>query len=248
MCASLRMNGCLAAIQDVTYGLSMVADDHRGRRGGRVTSGIRDPRWSELRAVPSGISITGYEVDFANPTLLLEPPHILIGSADYNVANDPNNTIWQLVDVPALPTPPTLYSAAVAVIDVSAAGLNAYTAPESLVNVVLKVTRKGRDLRDHSVNYDVMLSGTTANPYNVPVVNTLGTDATTLTLKGTSPTDPDGVVGLYMPLPDPKFDLGAGVTYLVPPDDGSPPDSDQLQSAVNAILAEDPTGKANPQT
>src|SRR6185312_1903715 len=74
------------------------------------------------------------------------------------------------------------------------------TAPQSLVNVVLSVTRNGRKLREDSLDYDVQLWGTSGTPYAVPV------------------TAADGIA----------------------------PDFTDLATAVNAILAEDPTGKANP--
>jgi hypothetical protein len=185
------------------------------------------------------LTVTAYQVDFNNPSTLPAPPHLEIGSAVYTVANDQNNTIYQLTD--AFGT--QLYSAAVAVIDVDPAILNKYTSPQSLVNVVLNVTRNGNELREDDLDYDVQLWGTPATPYVVPVTTVLGINGTSLTLDGSAT---GGVVGLYLPLPDPAFDAGAGNTYLVPSQDGSPPSFSDLGTAVNAILAEDPTGQSNP--
>lgn len=185
------------------------------------------------------LAVTAYQVDFSSPDTLPAPPHQEIGSAVYKSANDPTNTIYQLTD--ALDT--TLYSVAVAVIDVDPSILAKYTAPQSLVNVVLSVTRNGKKLREDSLDYDVQLWGTSGTPYAVPVTAADGIAGAYLTLDG-SPAG--GVVGLYLPLPDPALDAGSGNTYLVPSADGSPPDFTDLATAVNAILAEDPTGKANP--
>lgn len=185
------------------------------------------------------LTVTAYQVDFSNPDTLPAPPHPKIGSAVYKAANDPKNTIYQLTDAGGT----TLYSVAVAVIDVDPAILAKYTAPQSLVNVVLSVTRNGKKLREDSLDYDVQLWGTTATPYAVPVSAADGISGTDLALDGSLL---GGVVGLYLPLPGPAFDAGSGNTYLVPSQDGSPPSFTDLGTAVNAILAEDPTGTSNP--
>lgn len=185
------------------------------------------------------LSVTAYQVDFDHPDTKAKPPHTKIGTARYKAANDPKNTIYQLTDL--LGT--KLYSAAVAVIDVDSSILAKYTSPQSLVNVVLAVARNTKTLREHSFDYDVQLWGTTATPYVVPPSSALGLAGTSMTLDG-SPFG--GVVGLYLPLPDPAFDAGSGNTYLVPPADGTAPSFDDIKVGVNAILAEDPTGKTDP--
>lgn len=185
------------------------------------------------------LTVTAYQVDFNNPSTLPAPPHLKIGSAVYKTANDPNNTIYPLTNT--LGT--QLYSAAVAVIDIDPAILSKYTSPQSLVNVALDVTRNGKKLREDDPDYDVQLWGTTTTPYAVPATSALGINGTSLTLDGSLT---GGVVGLYLPLPDPSFDAGSGNTYLVPSQDGNPPSFSDLGAAVNAILAEDPTGKSNP--
>ncbi|MEY9927506.1 hypothetical protein ABH926_002140 [Catenulispora sp. GP43] len=183
--------------------------------------------------------VTAYQVDFGHPDTLPEPPHAVIGSAEYTAANDSTNTIYQLTDL----FDTKLYSAAVAVIDVDSAILAKYTSPESLVNVVLSVTRDGNTIREDSLDYDVQLWGSTGSPYAVPASFALGVAGTSLTLDG-SPGG--GVVGRYLPLPDPAFDAGSGTAYLVPPADGSAPSFTDIKNAVDAILAEDPTGMADP--
>jgi hypothetical protein len=187
------------------------------------------------------LSVTAYQVDFGHPDTSAAPPHTKIGTADYKAAGHPKNTIRQLTGglLPGLQA----YSAAVAVIDVDNAILSRYTSPQSLVNVVLSVTRDGRTLRDHTVDYDVQLWGTAATPYVVPPSSADGIIGTSLTLDGTLT---GGVVGLYLPLPDPAFDAGTGSAYLVPPADGSAPSFADIATAVNAVLAEDPGGKADP--
>lgn len=185
------------------------------------------------------LTVTAYQVDFDNPGTLPAPPHLKVGSAVYKTANDPKNTIYPLTDM--LGT--ELYSAAVAVIDVDAAVLSKYTSPQSLVNVVLDVTRNGKKLREDPLDYDVQLWGTTTTPYAVPATSAFGISGTSLDLDGSLA---GGIVGLYLPLPDPAFDAGSGNTYLVPAQDGSPPSFADLGAAVNAILAEDPAGKSDP--
>lgn len=186
------------------------------------------------------LTVTAYQVDFSNPSTLPAPPHLTIGSAVYTTANDPNNTIYPLI----YPLAAEVYSAAVAVIDVDPAILSKYTSPQSLVNVVLDVTRNGNKLREDDLDYDVLLWGTPTTPYAVPAVTAQGIDGTALTLDGSLT---GGVVGLYLPLPDPAFDAGSGNAYLVPSRDGSPPSFSELGPQVNAVLAEDPTGTADPQ-
>ncbi|WP_261561640.1 hypothetical protein [Frankia tisae] len=186
------------------------------------------------------LTVTAYQVDFANPdTLPASPPHTVVGSATYKAVNDPENTIFQLTN--GLGT--KLYSAAVAVIDVDPAVVAKYTSPTSLVNVVLSVTRGGDSLREHTLDYDVQLWGSTGTPYAVPIVSALGVNAIPLALDGTPA---GGVVGLYLPLPDPAFDAGTGTAYLLPPADGSAPRFQDIKAAVNTILKEDPTGLADP--
>ncbi|MEY9893363.1 hypothetical protein ABIA31_007043 [Catenulispora sp. MAP5-51] len=185
------------------------------------------------------LAVTAYQVDFGHPDTLAAPPHAVIGSAGYTAANDSTNTIYQLTDL----FDTTLYSAAVAVIDVDSAILAKYTSPESLVNVVLSVTRDGKKIREDSLDYDVQLWGSSGSPYSVPSSFALGVAGTSLTLDG-SPGG--GIVGLYLPLPDPAFDAGSGTAYLVPPADGSAPSFSDIKNAVDAILAEDPTGMSDP--
>jgi len=185
------------------------------------------------------LTVTAYQVDFGHPDTLPAPPHSVIGSAAYTALNDPSNTVYQLTDL--LGT--KLYSAAVAVIDVDSAILAKYDSPQSLVNVVLSVTRGGTEIRETSLDYDVQLWGSSGSPYAVPASSAFGVDGTSLSLDGSQA---GGVVGLYLPLPDPAFDAGSGTTYLVPPADGSAPAFQQIKDAVNAILAEDPTGLTDP--
>lgn len=185
------------------------------------------------------LTVTAYQVDFDHPDTLPAPPHTVIGSAKYTAANDSTNTVYQLTDL--LDT--KLYSAAVAVIDVDSAVLAKYTSLESLVNVVLSVTRNGEKIREDSLDYDVQLWGSSGSPYAVPASFALGVAGTSLTLDGSQS---GGVVGLYLPLPDPAFDAGSGTAYLVPPADGSAPSFTDIKNAVDAILAEDPTGKTDP--
>lgn len=185
------------------------------------------------------LTVTACQVDFAHPDTLAAAPHTVVGSAVYTAENDSTNTIYQLTDV--LET--KLYSAAVAVIDVDPAVLAKYSSPQSLVNVVVSVTRGGSKIREDSLDYDVQLWGSSGSPYAVPLTSVLGVGGTSLALDGT---ESGGIVGFYLPLPDPAFDAGSGTTYLVPPADGSVPAFADLKAAVDAILAEDPSGVSDP--
>lgn len=158
------------------------------------------------------LTITAYQVDFDQPTTVPAPPHTAIGPpAQYTVAGAATNTIYQL-DL-GLATG----SAAGAVIPVAPAIAAQFLAPQSLLNVVLNVTRGGVQLVNNAINYDVQVSA--------------GTPTALTSLA------PPIVVGLYLALADPSLD---SATYVLPPSDGSPPPWTVLDTAIKAILAEDP--------
>ena len=175
------------------------------------------------------LTITAYEVDFDHPTTLAAPPHAVIGAASYTNAAAPANRIYQLRAPPPPPfppfppPPPVPQPAAAAVIQVAAAIAGKYLLPQSLINVVLDVERGApapKKVVDHSLNYDVEVDNAVVP--NVPVV----------TLAGVT-------VGLYLALPDPKFDPGGAIAFVSLPADGSPPSYGDLDHAVSAVLNED---------
>jgi hypothetical protein len=169
-----------------------------------------------------GLTITAYELDFTDPTPVSAksaPPN-LIGEAKYDPGK-PGNSIFPLeIDVGLGIFKPA--AAAEAVIPLPASIDPKFVSPQSVVNVVLDITRKGAPLVDHSINYDVQVFTTP------PAV----TQATKLTQ-----------ASLYLALPDPQFDSG---DYLIPQSDGTPTPYRVLDKAVKAILAEDPGGGSSP--
>lgn len=154
----------------------------------------------------TGLSITAYQVDFDNPTTVAAPPHIAIGSANYTTGLA---EVFQLGG--------GLQAAAAAVIELPATIDPEFLTPQTLVNVVLQVTRNGMTLVDNDLNYDVLVDSTVTAAG--PVVSLTGIN-----------------VGLYLALPDPGLPAG----YLGVPPAGGIPSYAQLSSAVTAILAEDP--------
>jgi hypothetical protein len=176
---------------------------------------------SDFTGYLDGLMITAYEVEFNSPDPIPDstPPHPEIGSATYNVPGQ-TDTIYQPLFTPKS-GPQELAAAAAAVIPVPQAIVNQYTSPESLINVVLSVQRNNVTLVDHSINYDVRLDASLTPP-------------TTLAL--------DGTIGLYLALTDPALDNTA---YLLPPSDGTPPAYNDLDTAIKAILAEDPASAVN---
>ena len=162
------------------------------------------------------LTITAYQVDFDQPTMVPGPPHTQIGSATYTAAGvGTTNTIFQLDLSGGLGQA----AAAAAVINVPAAIDPAFLTPQSLLNVVLDVERGAAHLVDNDLNYDVQVDPGPVTPIT--------------SLSGV-------VVGLYLALPDPSFDPGGPITFLAPPADGSPPPWADVDTAVKAILAEDP--------
>lgn len=168
----------------------------------------------------TGLTITAYQIDFNHPSSEPAPPHLLIGSATYA---PPGGQIFQIETLDPTPLPhPVPAAAGVAFID-AASVVPAFTTPQSLVNVALNVKRGTATLVDHDPNYDVQLDG--SSPPFGPVTSLGGL-----------------TVGLYLQLPDPAFDSLTSNTFLVPAPDGSPPPWTALDTAITAILAEDPGG------
>ena len=159
----------------------------------------------------TGLSITAYQVDFDNPTTVAGPPHIDIGSANYTTGLA---EIFQLDG--------GLQAAGAAVIDLPATIDPKFLSPQTLVNVVLQVTRNNVTLVDNDLNYDVLVDSTVTAVG--PVVSLAGIN-----------------VGLYLALPDPGLPAG----YLGVPPAGGIPSYAQLNSAITAILAEDPAAAVN---
>jgi hypothetical protein len=160
----------------------------------------------------TGLSITAYQVDFNNPATVAAPPHIDIGSAAYTTGN---TEIFQLA----------ARAAGAAVIDLPGTIDPKFLTPQTLVNVVLRVTRGGVTLFDNDLNYDVLVDSTVTSAGPVGLLGTLA----------------NITVGLYLSLPDPGLPAG----YLGVPPAGGTPTYAQLTSAVTAILAEDPAAPVN---
>lgn len=167
----------------------------------------------------AGLSIDAFQVDFDHPATVAAPPNINIGSATYN---NGATQIFQLTDGGIL------QAAGAAVIDLPATIDPKFLTPQTLVNVVLQVTRGGVTLVDNDLNYDVQVDST------VTAAGVVAPPGPVTSLVNIN-------VGLYLALPDPGLPAG----YLGVPPAGGIPSYAQLTSAVTAILAEDPAAAVN---
>ena len=93
-------------------------------------------------------------------------------------------------------------------------------------DLVLTITRSGKTIVDHSINYNVGILKW-AGPPPLPPPDEY------VELKP---------VALYLPLPDPHLGLDPNLAYLDVPADGTPPNFKDLTDAVNKVLAKDPGG------
>jgi hypothetical protein len=89
------------------------------------------------------------------------------------------------------------------------------------IDLILNVTRNGVLVHD-SIHY------------NVPVIDV------------PAPFAWQGPVAAYVPLPDPGVETDPTDAYVELPADGSPPSFEQLRTAVEAVLADDPGAAAQP--
>lgn len=163
----------------------------------------------------TNLVITAYEKSFGNVK------GDQIGQAAYLPADPVRNRIVQsftLLPPPPLPPPKVLYPVATAIIEVPSGRAEFMTS-----DIVLKIERDGRTIIDNRSHYNVLVTADRALP----------TAAQYQTL---------APVSIFVTLPEPGRELGAGDAYVDLPADGTPPSFADLKAAIEKVLAKDPGG------
>ena len=195
---------------------------------------------SDFTAALVGLTITAYDISFANATTDLESlkvpanrigqPAQFLSPDAYDASPNLNNRIFQHFRPPLGPQPMMLYSVASAVIEVPA-GLTEFASPD----VLLKIERNGKPLIEHSFHYNVAITTITdsLNPANPPALRALGEAVRA------------APASLYVALP-PAGQGAKPSPSVTLPEGGTPPKYDELLAAVTDVINKDPgVGNAN---
>ena len=181
----------------------------------------------------TGLTISAYEVDVPTPIPAAgaQPAGNLIGTAKYDktVTSTSTSAIVQHWTQTTALIPASVAAAVASAVIFLPANIDA---GKPYVNVVLKIARSGVGIADRSFNYDAPVAslGTPLNfDGNFDTYQGSGTKVPCFTV----PMAPSLYVGLLPP-------AGALPSVNLPADGGPPPFSD-LQTAVQKVLAVDPT-------
>jgi hypothetical protein len=166
------------------------------------------------------LKIEAWDVSFTKPkvNVNVDPP---IGSAEFDA--NPSATRIAQHWLPVLVFPPA--ATATAILEITA------PSPEYAdADILLRVTRGTKLVGLYEVEYNTAVSsvGSIPSPPDTP--------------PAVSPYDGVGVTGLVIGLPAPELAVDPNDAFVTLPKDGSPPNFDDLKSAVEKVLAQEPGG------
>ena len=186
----------------------------------KPTSGVAFTTYLEgAGPVPvTGLHIEVSDMSFQNP----EGASNVIGTAFYDPANA-SSTIVQHIE---LYPPFGLAAVATAVVVIDPAKLPPGYAEYATSDLRLKITRGTQKVVDRSLNYNIKVDSPDVVP---PGLNPI-------LFAGLEP------VALYLAIPDPHIGVDPSSAFVDVPADGSPPNYDELLSAIQKVYAKDPGG------
>jgi len=172
----------------------------------------------------TGLSITVTDMSVTDPI----GKAYVVGTATYDPTDANSQIVQHVIWTPPTPPnpPPVLAAVATAVIVPSSVAHTEYESSD----LRLQIKRGSQTIVDQSVNYNVLTDG----PGPAPTHAKPPTAFDALLYAGLKPPAP------YLALPPADAGLGSGKAFVNVPTDGSPPNFQELYTAVTTVLSKDP--------